>query len=188
MDDFEKFIRENRADFDGLEVPLGDSSRFGKRLDQSNAHWHQSQTFRWRKIAAAVVILFLAIPASLYFVELKQNGNADYLESKYMSAEQQEAQFYYVSNIKNGIGNLHQMLTDADLPVADKAVLDEVMANFEVRQANILEDLNSSNGDERVVDALLDYYRVKLEVINGIVKRLETLNEGTDETDANFEL
>lgn len=188
MDNLERYIRDNKSDFDCSVPPLGDSERFMAKLERSNAVRDRRKIGHWRSYAAAVVIFLLMIPASLYFFETNQSNRKTLQASNYMTSEQQEAQIYYVSSIKSGFSSLQKMLNNTNLPSADKAVLEEVMQNFEVRQKHILNDLDSSSGDERVVDALLDYYRVKLEVINGIVERLESLKAENNDKEQDFEL
>ena len=166
---------------------MGHEERFLQRLVEFRQYSiAPNEPRKWLVYAAVVVILLLSVPAALYFVQPNQQPQID--TEAYLSDEQKEAQFYYVSSIQSGVSTLEKMLLDTELPKEQKEIIDDVVSNFEKRREDILLDLNASDGDQRVVDALLDYYRIKLEVINGIVQKLESLNKDEHETEQKIEL
>lgn len=187
MSRFEKYVKDNKEEFESSPLPLGHDDRFMQRLMDFRQYAVKSNGNRkWLLYAAAIVIVLLSIPATLYFFD--ENSQMEYSVENYLNNEQQEAHIYYVASIESGFSTLEKMLSNSELPKEQYKVLEEVMANFETKQNEIIKDLNVSAGDERVVDALLDYYRIKLEVINGMVQKLESLNENENETEQNVEL
>lgn len=187
MGSFEKFIKDNKEEFESSPLPMGHEARFLQRLVDFRQNSISSKSPRnWLLYVSAIVILLLSIPAALYFMGHDERSFVN--PEVYMTEEQQEAQVYYVASIESGCSTLEHMLTSKDLAEPEKHVIEDVVANFESRRIEILEDLNASSGDEKVIDALLDYYRIKLEVIDGIVHKLESLNKDEYETEQNIEL
>jgi hypothetical protein len=51
------------------------------------------------------------------------------------------------------------------------------MAEFETRFKNLQIDLKANPNDERVINAMLEYYQAKLDIINMIVSKLEEVKQ-----------
>ena len=56
-------------------------------------------------------------------------------------------------------------------------MMDEELSEFETLYKNLQNDLKLNPNDERVVNAMLEYYQAKLSVINLIVDKLEEVQK-----------
>jgi len=70
---FEKFIKENRTDFDTANLPNGHSKRFEEKLSNFNQKIKKSKTINWK---------FLAIAASIAFVVMSMINIYNYGQNK----------------------------------------------------------------------------------------------------------
>ena len=59
-------------------------------------------------------------------------------------------------------------------------MMQKELAEFENMYKTLQQDLASNPNDERVINAMLDYYQSKLSVINMIVEKLEEVKHQTN--------
>ena len=55
--------------------------------------------------------------------------------------------------------------------------MDDELADFKKRYENLQEDLATNPDDNRVINAMLEYYQVKLSVIDLIVNKLKEVKQ-----------
>ncbi len=64
----------------------------------------------------------------------------------------------------------------------EEEMMQSELAEFETMYKNLQQDLASNPNDERVINAMLDYYQAKLSVINMIVEKLEEVKHQTNKS------
>jgi chromosome segregation ATPase len=67
-------------------------------------------------------------------------------------------------------------------------MMQEELAEFEQRLNNLRKDLAANPNDERVINAMLEYYQAKLSVINMIVNKLEEVKQQQKNTQHEIEI
>jgi hypothetical protein len=59
----------------------------------------------------------------------------------------------------------------------EKQMMNNELVEFEERFKNLQTDLAANPNDERVINAMLEYYQSKLEIINMIVNKLQEVKQ-----------
>ncbi len=179
-DRLEHFIDENREAFDNLEpgamVWAGIEKQKGRTISA-----------RWRRVgvrAVAAVVIFIA---SYYFHDFMQNRKStqERLVSEKsidgqtdMYHELQEAKYYYTSQIEETravvfakINDNIELKNDIDTELLD---LDKVLKELK-------SDLKDNLNNNEVVEAMIQNYRFKLNILKDILQHLNSFDEKNNE-------
>jgi len=182
-DKLEKFIIDNRDEFDEL---IPDPMLW----DKVETRKPKTVQLNWKTIGlrvAAVVVIFIS---SYYFHDFVQNRNArqnvaaseagfDGQNSIYQ--ELVEAEFYYTSQIAETreavfylTSNNHGLRKDINAELLD---LDKVFQELK-------NDLNDNADNEEVIVAMIQNYRLKLEILKDILHQLEATDDKNNDDEA----
>lgn len=173
MTDFlEKTIRERRDAFE--EEPLsGHFERFEAKLDKA----YGKKKTSWKvylQIAASVLLVVLATnQAIIYF----KTDKSEPLSLSQAAPEYKEVEFYYTSTIESSMREWEKLNKEGYISVEDQAMMKQEMKEFDEMYAKLQAELQSTPDDERVVNAMLEYYQAKLSVISLIIDKLEQVKQ-----------
>jgi hypothetical protein len=180
-DKLEKFIIENREEFDVFEP----STELWDRIHKPAP---KVVRLNWKTVlirVAAVVVIFIT---SYFFHDMMQKeerynvaGNEQTIENENQSSEVNvlmEAEMFYTSQINSAkeeiillSGNDRTLMDDVNL---DMVELDKVFEELK-------NDLKDNSANEEVIEAMIQNYRIKLEVLDEILLQLKksknTVNE-----------
>lgn len=182
-DPLEDFIRDNSGSFDREQTPFGHHNRFEERLKKqeskfSEKAWNRTIVFkRVASMAAAAILVFGAVFVyqnyDLVPVEEKIVGDqAMYLEE--ISSEMAQVEDYYRRAI------LIKKEEAQKMPGAEDYILNSYFSELDELE-NAYEDLSKAlarnYNDERIINAMIENYRDRIEVLEALTKQLQTLNE-----------
>ncbi len=192
-DNIEELIFKNLEALNDTEPTEGHFARFEKKLQQE----HKSQrkvTFNlvWKVAAVIVFVLLAGNQAFIYFSADKQytvagNNKGFSMNLASVSEEYREVEFYYTSAINSGLQNWNKLKEAGLISEEEQDVMNGELAEFEGLYKSLQQDLKTNPEDERVINAMLEYYQAKLSVINLIINKLEEVKqqkENTAETSA----
>lgn len=180
-DNIEEIILKNLKELNDFEPKDGHFERFQAKLNAQKKKKTITLNIVW-KVAAAVVFVLLAVnQANIYFSPEKQNeviseNNSDFTLAS-VSPEYKEVEFYYTNAINVELNQWNSMVADGFISKEEQDLLDTEMAEFEIRFKNLQSDLKANPNDERVINAMLEYYQAKLDIINMIVSKLEEVKQ-----------
>ena len=190
-DNIEELILNNLEGLNENEPMDGHFERFEAKL--KTQHKKRKITFNvvW-KVAAAVIFVFLATnQAFIYFSPNQQspfynsrNNNEVTLAS--VSTEYEEVEFYFTNAINVGLNQWNSLNDDGFISDEEQKMMDDELAEFEDRFKTLQTDLAANPKDERVVNAMLEYYQTKLSVINMIVNKLEEVKQKNSNHETNI--
>ncbi len=169
-----------------FEPKDGHFERFQAKLKVQQKRKMLTLNVVW-KVAAAVVFVILAVnQANIYFSPEKQNGviaenNKEFTLAS-VSPEYKEVEFYYTNAINVELNQWNSMVADGFISAEEQELLDNEMAEFEKRFNNLQTDLKANPNDERVINAMLEYYQAKLDIINMIVSKLQEVKQQKNKT------
>lgn len=135
------------------------------------------------KVAAVVVFAFLATnQAFIYFSPDSQGLILNANKSKAVtlasvSPEYQEVEFYYTSSINTGLEQWNALSAEGMISEDEEAMMQDELKEFERLYKNLQNDLAANPNDERVINAMLEFYQTKLSLINMIVNKLEEVKQ-----------
>ena len=183
-DNIEELILNNLKELNDNEPMDGHFERFQAKLNKQNKTRKITFGLVW-KVAAAVVFVFLAVnQANIYFSPDKQaeNSVADNNEFSLasVSPEYKEVEFYYTNAINIGMDQWNNLKSDGFISETEQETMNTELVEFEERFKTLQTDLAANPGDERVINAMLEYYQAKLEIINMIVNKLQEVKQLKD--------
>jgi hypothetical protein len=171
-DELEKLIIENRAFIMDEEPDEGHIERFQVKLNQQKKH-----KLIWRnglKIAAAVVFVLMAVnQARLYLTPEKKTE----ITLSSISNEYREVEFYYTSAIDGSLTEWERMEKEGLISASDQQIMNNEMKEFEQMYHKLQQELEANPGDERVINAMLEFYQSKLNVVTMVVEKLKEVKE-----------
>lgn len=166
-DPLEKFILNNKADFDELEPDLRLWENIEKQLPQSKTRLLRPFLLK----AAAVAAIFIAGYFASYWV-YQGNENQQYNDVALSEDVQllQEAKAYYTGQI--------QERTDLVLSLAvNRPEMKEELKNefneMDKLYADLEKDFSDQIDNEAVIEAMIQHYRVKLELLEDMLLQLQ---------------
>jgi hypothetical protein len=184
-DRLEQFMRNNREAFDDLE-PMPDLwNRIEEQLPAR-------KIFPWKTYlgrAAAILIIFTSgYFFSLYITSTKQNGNSVHTEAANgISPEMYtylEARAYYSGMITTKKNELfHLAGSNNDI----KKIIEEEFALLDKDYKELEQDLADELAGEEVIEAMIQHYRIKLELLEDILHQLKT-SAPAEEKEVNYVL
>lgn len=177
-DKLEKFILDNRDEFDDLIPSPGGWDKVKDNIRPTRSiNWTNTLV----RIAAAVVIFV----ASYIFIDYNLNREN---EKGQMASEQMdeiyenipvlvEARAFYSSQINTMEQEVYN-LTGSDSPIRNdiQAEFDELDKVFNELKA----DLNDNAANQEVVEAMIQNYRLKLQILEEILYQLKNAGKNTD--------
>ena len=78
-----------------------------------------------------------------------------------------------MKKISVGLEQGNSLIADGFITDEEQSLLDTELGEFEERFKTLQADLKANPNDERVINAMLEYYQTKLGIINMIVNKLE---------------
>lgn len=165
----EKAIRENHDAFDD-EAPQGHFERFEKKLDKGIDHQRKFKKQLFWQIAAVLVIALL-LGNQVRLSMAPKTISSPTLAS--VSPEYGEVEFYYTSAIDQSMARWTKLTKEGYISGADQKMMQQELAEFDRIHKQLQKDLKSTPGDERVINAMLEYYQARLHVIQLVVDKLQ---------------
>jgi len=180
-DNIEEIILNNLKELNDNEPMEGHFERFQAKLNKQNKRKPFTFSLIW-KVAAAVVFVLMAVnQAYIYFSPEKQNENLAINNSEFslssVSPEYKEVEFYYTNAISVGLNQWNNLKTDGFISETEQDLMNTELTEFEERFKTLQTDLAANPNDERVINAMLEYYQAKLEIINMIVNKLQEVKQ-----------
>jgi hypothetical protein len=169
MDDLERYIKEHEEVFES-EPPEGHAERFRGRLE------HRDRRDLWRSFLpalriAGVVLLFIL--SGLWILEHSGITGGRQKKAHPYVYEYQEAEHYYASQVNAKLSSIEQMHFLGDS--LQKKILYNELSQMDSLYQELQKELKMNPGDERLLWAMTEYYQIKLDVLNNIIRQLSAL-------------
>ena len=185
MKTIDDFIRRNKDYFNSSEPPAGHFERFQSRLEAKKVILPQRvRVFPYLLRAAAVAILVTL--SSLWTWEHVLKPDSGKMTLSDVSSEYRQVESYYVQQVNLMEGEIRSLPMGND--PAQKEMLLEELKNMDASFSELQTDLKANPKDERVINAMIEHYQRKVEVMNFILSQLKQvsndnhLNENNNET------
>ena len=186
-DKFEQFMQENRQGFGHEEGAPDVWDKIKKRQPEA-----PKMQISWRRVisrAASVVVIFVA---SYYFHAYMsgQGGDNQGLLTKEnldspLFKELLEADQYYTAQIKYKKEELFSLTSDS--PGLQMDVNTE-LGDLDAILMELKEDLNDDADNQEVVEAMMQNYMLKLEILEDMLKQIKAKNENNDNDEKGFSI
>jgi hypothetical protein len=169
-DELEKIIINNRKSLLNEEPLEGHFDRFERRLQKSATPTRRINYQSILKIAAVLVFAVLLVnQARIYLMPEKQTTFS--LGS--ISEEYREVEFYYTSSIQMSMEQWEKLRAQGLISEAEQTMMAEQQEEFDQLYQKLLNDLNANPEDERVINAMLEYYQTRVNIMNLVINKLK---------------
>ncbi len=185
MDKLEQFIKNNRESFDSMEPSpeLWNSIKEKNNFKNTNPHLVELPYFKWAVRIAAAVIIFAA---SYYLHEIidttQTHPQMASQEKSPLLNEFLEAQYYYTAQI-NAEKEKFYKVTAGNSSLRED--IQDELKDLDKEFASLKEDLMDNVDNEDVIAAMIQNYRLKLNILQDImyqVQQEKTEKKSTNET------
>jgi len=183
QDKLEQYVREHRAAFDEQEPNEALFNRIDLRKPKNSRFNLKTILYR----AAAVIVIFIS---SYYFHDYMQYRNRDTANTTSESGksgqnqliiELREAQFYYTSQIEETKAVVFQM---AGNNTALRHEINSELNDLDKVFRELKEDLKDNANNEEVIVAMIQNYRLKLEILKDILIQLKATDQKNKKDEA----
>lgn len=173
-DELERLIINNRKSFDDREPRDGHFERFEARLQKASKP-KRSINFRpLFRIAAIVVLALLAVNQARLWLAPNKHDN---ISLGSISPKYREVEFYYTTSIQTDMKQLTMLENEGLISDSEKQMFQKEQKEFDQMYQKLLEDLKANPNDERVINAMLEYYQARMNVLSLIVNKLKEVKQ-----------
>ena len=169
MDKLKRYIQTHPEDFD-VDAPAGHTQRFLKKLNRPR---RGSLFMRTRPLLKLAGILLLFILSGLWILEHTNLIPGPVRAKDPQIAEYKEAENYYARQVNQKYNKLEHMQFVGD-SLQKKIILKE-FHNMDSVYTDLRKELKMNPGDERILQAMIEYYQTKLNALNTIINQLSQL-------------
>lgn len=180
MRKIDEIIISNRDFFEDNEPSKGHLERFSKKLEKRFHTTGIRRSIVPYLLKAAVVTLLVTL-SSLWTWEHFIRADRGRMALGDVSPQYKEVESYYIHQV-NMVEN---QITDLDLTgnAEQKELLKEELRSMDSVYIHLQKELKVNPHDERIINAMIEHYQTKLEIMSLIVNQLEALKKETINTD-----
>jgi len=169
-DELEQLIINNRQLLQNEEPLEGHFERFEARLLNSSKPTRLINFRVVLKIAALVVFALLAVnQARIWLIPEKKVA----LTLGSVSKEYQEVEFYYTNAIQVGMNQWRTLSHEGFVSESEQQNMQKEQMEFDQMYQKLQVDLEANPTDERVINAMLEYYQARMNIITIIINKLQ---------------
>jgi len=166
MKELEKLVRDHRNEFDDSEPQDGHFDHFLEKLDRQKKKKSFGSIPNFLKVAAIITfVIFSGVTG--YQIRKMQSNHFGLGE---ISPEYKEVELFYTNNINNQLYMLKKL--GRFNKEQHQSILKEELKDMDKRYGQLKKELEFHPDDERIIQAMIEYYQVKTNVLNRIIEQL----------------
>ncbi len=185
MDKLEKFIIENRDDFNIYEPSPAVWDKIQKSTKQQKVKKLNLKTIVWR--AAIIIVIFAS--AFMFSEYLHQGENILSNRRKDRKIEKipqlAEAEAYYTSMVNDKLKEINTYF--GDNPDVKKEIQED-LSELDSMYEDLKNDLYDNIATQEIVEAMIQNYRLKLEILEDILNELTEQDKTIENEKIEYEL
>jgi cytochrome c-type biogenesis protein CcmH/NrfG len=182
MKNIEDIIRENKDLFEGAEPSKGHLERFNRKLELRFQEKVPKRSIVPYLLRAAVVTLLVTL-SSLYTWDHFIRTGSSRMTLGEVSPQYKEVENYYVHQVNMMEGEIVNI--DLKNNPEQKEMLVKEMKSMDSVYVSLQKELKANPNDERIINAMIEHYQTKIEVLNYIVGQLKTIRNENQNEDEN---
>ena len=166
MDNFEKHIRENAAEFDEHKA---DRSKMWAKISQELETEKPKVIPLWKSAKLRIAASLLILLGIAGFVGLQVLGNASSIETQYASKELLDIDTHYKSLVSYQV---QLVQNNPNLTEDDKTEFLSFMDELDVEYEVLRKEMENNLYNERVLEAIVSNYKQRIELIEQLLKQI----------------
>jgi hypothetical protein len=175
MENIEEIIRKNKDFFDGSEPSEGHLEKFTRKLESRFLVKKRTISIVPYLLRAAVVVLLVTL-SSLWTWDHFIRPGSQRMALGDVSPQYKEVENYYVHQVSL----MESEIVNIDLennPEQKEVFLQEIKS-MDSTYIELQKELKANPNDERIINAMIEHYQTKVDVMNYILSQLKaTRNE-----------
>ena len=176
-DELKKYTEQHRPSFEGYKLNLDEAwNGIDSRLNDLEGKAHQFPWMRLMKIAA-VFLVIVTVAFSYYLNDQRKAMNKNGIALHNVSSELADTESFYMSQISEKIKLIELSVGDLDPQINNQ--LEILDADY----TSLKEDLRDNADSEEVINAMIEYYRLKLGMLEKILDEIQK-NDNNDHEEA----
>ena len=172
MKNIEDIIRSNKDFFEDAEPSAGHLERFSRKLEKRFQVTSIQRSIVPYLLKAAVVTLLITLSSLWTWDHFIRTGSSRMTLGQ-VSPQYKEVENYYVHQVNLMEGEIVNV--DLNNNPAQKALLLKEMKGMDSTYVSLQKELKANPNDERIINAMIEHYQTKLEVMSYIVNQLKTI-------------
>jgi len=172
MKNIEDIIRNNKDFFEDAEPSTGHLERFNRKLEKRFPVITVKRSIVPYLLRAAVVTLLITL-SSLWTWDHFIRPESKRMTLGQVSPQYKEVENYYVHQVNM----MECEIVNVDLknnPVQKEVLLKE-LKSMDSTYVSLQKELKANPNDERIINAMIEHYQTKLEVMSYIINQLKTI-------------
>ncbi len=175
MTDFEKHIKEQRMLLDSDLPREGHEERFLQKLGREPAV-QPARRINFRHVLQVAASLAIILTSTVLLI--RQNRGDNQVAQREIPAAMMEADIYYTSQVDAKYDQIKEFNFEN---AEEKTVLLNELKDLESYHQQLMVDLEANPDDDRVINAMIRHYKLKLEVMDQIIIQLNQVKSETSE-------
>jgi hypothetical protein len=172
MKNIEDIIRGNKDFFEDAEPSDGHLERFNRKLELRFQVATVKRSIVPYLLKAAVVTLLITLSSLWTWDHFIRSGSSRMTLGQ-VSPQYKEVENYYVHQVNMMEGEIVNI--DLKNNPDQKALLMKEMKGMDSTYVSLQKELKANPNDERIINAMIEHYQTKLEVMTYIVNQLKTI-------------
>jgi hypothetical protein len=173
MKNIEDIIRSNKDFFEEAEPSEGHFERFNRKLEKRfQVSFTVKRSIVPYLLKAAVVTLLITL-SSLWTWDHFIRQDSKRMTLGQVSPQYKEVENYYVHQVNMMEGEI--LNVDMKNNPEQKTILLKEMKSMDSTYVSLQKELKDNPNDERIINAMIEHYQTKLEVMTYIVNQLKTI-------------
>ena len=173
-DELERLIINNRRSIQDEEPLEGHFERFEARLQKAAKPSLGINLRTVLKIAAIIVFALLAVNQTrIWFFPEKNEA----LSLGSISKEYREVEFYYTNAIETGMTQWEKLSDEGFVSESEQEMMQKEQQEFDQMYQKLQKELEANPDDERVINAMLEYYQARMNIITIIINKLQEVKQ-----------
>jgi len=172
MKNIDDIIRSNKDFFEDAEPSEGHMERFNRKLEMRFQVATVKRSIVPYLLKAAVVTLLITL-SSLWTWDHFIRSGSNKMTLGQVSPQYKEVENYYVHQVNMMEGEIVNV--DLKSNPEQKSLLMKEMKSMDSTYVSLQKELKANPNDERIINAMIEHYQTKLEVMTYIVNQLKTI-------------
>lgn len=180
QDNFKQFIEEHRSDFD-TEMPSEQLwDKLNSRLEEQQEK-KKTRSILWYSMRVAAV--FAIVAATYVFVSM-YTGKQEHVSVKdkiditdEQVAELMEAEAFYTAQVNERRQEVFQLISHQ--PDVKQDITND-LTELDSAYADLKTELKDNVANEQIIDAMIQNYRIRLEILENLLQRIKQTQVGNN--------
>jgi len=182
MNPLEDFIKENKEMFMNTEPPEGHFNRFEERLKKLQ---RRNKIRFITRISSIAAIGLLLITSSIFIYDRYFDKEPLLMNLGDVNAQMQKVEYYYTSQINEISVGLDSLSKETQDNI--KTMMSNEIAEMDSIHRELQQKLTAHPGDDRVVNAMIVYYKTKLGMMQNFLEVLTQIKQSNNQKNVNHE-